>query len=374
MQFKIEKNSLLKGIDTVSNAIPNSTTIPVLEGILIQAKDKKLILTTYDLEIGIEYTIEDNVNIKKEGAIVVRGYTFREIVRRMPELDININVDKDGILKMECKGSKYQLSTMSAEEYPKLPEIKIENSVILEQRNLKKIINQTNFSVSTDEKRKLYTGSLFNVEKDKLTVVALDGFRLAIRTIKRESKKDKKSEFKVVIPGKSLAEIARILDESFDEISIGTEKGQAVFNLDNCKIVTKTLDGDFLNYNSLLETKADTKVKVNRSIFTESLERVMLISTAKEKKEPVTIDISVGKMKLTCISTIGNADEEIIVETEGKDTILKFNPKFFLDVLKNIEDEEININFSTSVSPCLITPVDKSKDFTYIILPLRTND
>ena len=374
MQFKIEKNSLLKGIDTVSNAIPNSTTIPVLEGILIQAKDKKLILTTYDLEIGIEYTIEDNVNIKKEGAIVVRGYTFREIVRRMPELDININVDKDGILKMECKGSKYQLSTMSAEEYPKLPEIKIENSIILEQRNLKKIINQTNFSVSTDEKRKLYTGSLFNVEKDKLTVVALDGFRLAIRTIKRESKKDKKSEFKVVIPGKSLAEIARILDESFDEISIGTEKGQAVFNLDNCKIVTKTLDGDFLNYNSLLETKADTKVKVNRSIFTESLERVMLISTAKEKKEPVTIDISVGKMKLTCISTIGNADEEIIVETEGKDTILKFNPKFFLDVLKNIEDEEININFSTSVSPCLITPVDKSKDFTYIILPLRTND
>ena len=374
MQFKIEKNSLLKGIDTVSNAIPNSTTIPVLEGILIQAKDKKLILTTYDLEIGIEYTIEDNVDIKKEGAIVVRGYTFREIVRRMPELDININVDKDGILKMECKGSKYQLSTMSAEEYPKLPEIKIENSVILEQRNLKKIINQTNFSVSTDEKRKLYTGSLFNVEKDKLTVVALDGFRLAIRTIKRESKKDKKSEFKVVIPGKSLAEIARILDESFDEISIGTEKGQAVFNLDNCKIVTKTLDGDFLNYNSLLETKADTKVKVNRSIFTESLERVMLISTAKEKKEPVTIDISVGKMKLTCISTIGNADEEIIVETEGKDTILKFNPKFFLDVLKNIEDEEININFSTSVSPCLITPVDKSKDFTYIILPLRTND
>ncbi len=374
MQFKIEKNLLLKGITTVLNAIPTRTTIPILEGILIEAKDKKLTLTTSDLELGIEYIIDENVEIKTEGAIVVPAYTFAEIVRRMPELDINIKVDKDNILKLECKGSKYQLSTMNADEYPKLPEIKIENSIILEQRNLKNLIKQTNFSVSTDEKRKLYTGALFNVEKEMLTVVALDGFRLAIRSIKRDVKGDKKNEFKVVIPGKSLNEVSKILDESFDTISIGTDKGQAIFQLDNCKIITKTLDGDFLNYNSLLETKPETKVKVNRLLFAESLERVMLISTAKEKREPVTIGISVGKMNLNCISTIGNAEEEIIVETEGKDCTLRFNPKFFIDVLKNIEDEEINISFSTSVSPCLITPTDDTKNFTYIILPLRTND
>ena len=374
MQFKIEKNLLLKGITTVLNAIPTRTTIPVLEGILIEAKDKKLILTTSDLEIGIEYIINENVEVKKEGAIVVPAITFTEIVRRMPELDININVDKDGILKLECKGSKYQLSTMKADEYPKLPEIKIENSIILEQRNLKNLIKQTNFSVSTDEKRKLYTGALFNVEKEMLTVVALDGFRLGIRNIKRDVKGDKKNEFKVVIPGKSLNEVSKILDESFDTVSIGTDKGQAIFQLDNCKIITKTLDGDFLNYNSLLETKPETKVKVNRLLFLESLERVMLISTAKEKREPVTISISVGKMNLNCVSTIGNAEEEIVIETEGKDCVLRFNPKFFLDVLRNIEDEEINISFSTSVSPCLITSTDDSKDFTYIILPLRTND
>ena len=374
MQIKIEKNSLLKGITTVLNAIPTRTTIPVLEGILIEAKDKKLILTTSDLDLGIEYIIDENIEIKKEGAIVVPANTFTEIVRRMPELDIKIDVDKNGILKLECKGSKYQLSTMDAKEYPKLPEIKIENSIILEQRNLKNIIKQTNFAVSLDEKRKLYTGALFNVEKDKLTVVALDGFRLAIRSIKRDVKNDKKKEFKIVIPGKSLNEVAKILDESFDTISIGTDKGQAIFELENCKIITKTLDGDFLNYNSLLETKTETNVKVNRLLFLESLERVMLISAAKEKKEPITINITVGKMKLTCISTIGNADEELVVETEGKDCTLKFNPKFFQDVLRNIEDEEIYINFSTSVSPCLITPVDKNKDFTYIILPLRTND
>ena len=374
MQFKIEKNSLLKGITTVLNAIPNRTTIPVLEGIFIEAKDNKLILTTSDLEIGIEYIIDDNVEIKKEGAIVVPAITFTEIVRRMPELDIDIVVDKDGILKLECKGSKYQLSTMNADEYPKLPEIKIENSIILEQRNLKNLIKQTNFSVSSDENRKLYTGALFNAEKDKLTVIALDGFRLAIRGLKRDVKGDNKKEFKVVIPGKSLNEVAKILDESFDTVSIGTDKGQAIFQLDNCKIITKTLDGDFLNYNSLLETEPETTVKVNRLLFLESLERVMLISTAKEKKEPVTISVSVGKMNLNCISTIGNADEELVVETEGKDTSLRFNPKFFMDVLRNIEDEEVNINFSTSVSPCLITPVDKDRDYTYIILPLRNND
>lgn len=374
MQIKIEKNSLLKGITTVLNAIPTRTTIPVLEGILIEAKEKKIILTTSDLDLGIEYVINENVEIKKEGAIVVPATTFTEIIRRMPELDININVDKDGILKLECKGSKYELSTMDAKEYPKLPEINIENSINLEQRNLKNLIKQTNFAVSLDEKRKLYTGALFNAEKNKLTVVALDGFRLAIRSIERNIKTDKKKEFKVVIPGKSLNEVAKILDESFDTISIGTDKGQVIFELENCKIITKTLDGDFLNYNSLLETKTETKVKVNRLLFLESLERVMLISTAKEKREPVTINITVGKMKLTCISTIGNADEELVVETEGKECSLKFNPKFFQDVLRNIEDEEININFSTSVSPCLITPTDKTKDYTYIILPLRTND
>lgn len=374
MQFTIEKNLLTKAIETVGKAAATKTPIPALEGILIEAKDKKLILTGSDLEVAIQYTIDENVNIKKEGAIVVPAQTFSNIIKRMPELDIDINVNKDGILKIECRGSKYELSTIDAKEYPTIATVKPENTVLLEQRVLKNLIKQTNFAVSTDEKRKLYTGALFNVEKDKLTVVALDGFRLAIRSVKRDAKKDSKKEFKVVIPGKSLNEVASILDESFDTISIGVEKGQAIFDLENCKVITKTLDGDFLNYNSLLETKPETKIRVNRALFYESLNRVMLIATATEKKEPITINITVGKMKLSCISTVGNAEEELVIETEGKDSILKFNPNFFFDVLKNIEDEELDITFSTSVSPCLITPVEEDKDYTYIILPLRTND
>lgn len=374
MKFKIQKEKLLKGINSVINALPVRTTDPVLQGMLLDAKDKKLKLTATDLDIAIEYVIDGDLEILNEGAIVVQASTFSEIIRRMPEIDITIEVDKEGILKIECKGLKYQLSTISSDEYPKIPQVDLEDTLTIEQRVLKNMIKQTAFAVSNDDKRKLYTGSLINVDKESVTVVSLDGFRLAIRKAEKTVTENNDKEFKVIIPGKYLNEVAKILDESFDFVKLGVKDNQAIFELENCKIITKILEGDFLNYETLMESQETTKVKVNKNILLDAFERVDLITAVKEKKEPVTIDIKIDKMNLSCVSGIGNANEEIVVETEGEDCSLKFNSKYFLDVLRNIEDEEILINFSTVVSPCIIKPVDKTEKFTYIILPLRASN
>ena len=371
MKFICEKNILSKGINSVINGISVKRDT-ILEGILITTKDNMIVLNTYNEEIGIEYKI--NANILEKGAIVVQAHTFAEIIRKLPDTNIEIYLDKENnLLAIECEGSKYKLATMKAEDFPELPKVDAKYNYELEQRSLRSAIKQTIFAVGTDEKRKLYTGCLFDVEKDKLNVVAVDGYRLAIRTIPINSE----NEFKMVVPGKTLSEISKILDDSFDNLRVGYAENQAIFEFENCKIITKLLEGEFLNYKSIIEAKGETKVKINRMLLQDSLERVMLISSpsvAKEKKEPVDITLEIGKMIISCVSTAGIAKEELIVETEGQEIKLKFNPKFILDVLRNITDEEIFIDFGTSIKPTNIKPIEKTDAYSYIILPMKTRD
>ena len=373
MKIVCEKEKLLKGINSVVRGVPTRTTMPILEGILIQTNDNELKLTSYDLELGIEYTME--CEVKEEGNTVVNSVMFSEIIRKLPDNDISIELNENNLLVIECEGSLYKLSTMNPDEFPELPKILVENSIETEQTVLKNMIRKTIFAVSIEENRPIFTGCLFEVINNSLNVVAIDGFRMGWVS---NSLSSASNNFKAVIPGKTLNEVNKIILDSFDSIKIGVSKNQAIFEMENCKIVTRLLDGEFLNYASVIPSNWETRIRVNKNSLQNCFERVSLISSSsieKEKKYPVKISIDVGKVLISCTNQTGDAKEEIYLETEGRELEIGVNPKYFLDALKAIDDEEIFISFGNNISPCVIKPVDEtSKDYTYMILPIRIKE
>ena len=371
MKIVCEKDKILKALNSVTKAVASKTTMPILEGILIQTNDKEVKLTTYDLEIGIEYIID--ADVKEQGATVVNAIMFSEIIRKLPDTEINISLNEKNLLVIECEGSLYKLATMNPEEFPELPQITIENSIEIEQNTLKEMIRKTIFAVSSEENRPIFTGCLFEIKNNKLNVVAVDGFRLAWKS---KFLQNNSNDFTAVIPGRTLNEVNKIILDSFDTIKIGVAKNQALFEMENCKLVTRLLDGEFLNYSSVIPENWETRVRVNRNNIQNCFERISLISASsieKEKKYPVKVSVDIGKVTISCTNQTGDAKEEMYVATEGQNLEAGFNPKYFLDALRAIDDEEINIDFGTSISPCIIRPVDEG-DYIYMILPIRLKD
>ena len=370
MKFSFEKEKIVKALNSVTKAVPVRTTLPILEGILIQTNDNDIKLTCYDQELGIEYIIKD-CQVSEQGATVVNANMFSEIIRKLPDTYINISVNENNLLVIECEGSLYKLATMNPEDFPELPEINVENSIEIEQNTLKDMISKTIFAVSTEENRPIFTGCLFEVKNNKLNVVAVDGFRLAWKSKFLQSNT---KDFSAVIPGRTLTEINKILLDSFDLITIGIAKNQALFEIENCKIVTRVLDGEFLNYSKVIPEKWDTRIRVNKNDIANCFERVSLISSSsmeKEKKYPVKVNVDVGKVTISCTNQTGDAKEELFVTTEGKNLEIGFNPKYFLDVFRSIDDEEIYIDLGTSISPCVVRSVEDDGDYKYMILPIK---
>ena len=368
MKFVCYKDTIIKALNSVVKGVASKTTMPILEGILIQTNEGEIKLTTYDLEIGIEYTMK--CDIIEHGSIVVNATMFTEIIRKLPDTEINISVNENNLLTIECEGALYKLATMNPDEFPELPQIEIENSIDLEQGALKNMIRKTIFAVSSDENRPIFSGCLFEIKDNKLNVVAIDGFRLALRNINLPVPVN---DFKAVIPAKTLNEVIKIISDSFESVKIGVAKNQALFEMENCKIVTRILDGEFLNYNSVIPTEWQTRVRVNRNDLQNSFERISLISSSsieKEKKYPVKVTVDLGKMIISCTNQTGDAKEEVYISTEGKYLEAGFNPKYFLDCLKAIDDEEIYVEFGSNISPCLVKSVENS-DYVYMILPIR---
>ena len=371
MKLVCEKEKILKGINSVINGVSSKTTMPILEGILLKTNDNELILTSYDLEIGIEYTVE--AKIIEQGNTVVNATMFSEIIRKLPSKEIKISVNENKLLEIECEGSLYKLATMNPDEFPELPKINVDNSIEIEQTILKNMIRKTIFAVSTEENRPIFTGCLFEVNDNKLNVVAVDGYRLAIKS---NVINEKANSFSSVIPGKTLNEVNKIISDSFDTIKIGISRNQALFEMENCKLVTRLLDGEFLKYSNAIPSAWETRIKVNKGNIQDCFERISLISASsieKEKKYPVKVNIELGKVTISCANQTGDAKEEIYVETEGKELEIGFNPRFFLDALKSIDDEEVYLEFGTNRSPCIIKPIEEG-NYIYMILPIKMKD
>lgn len=364
MKLICSKENLLEGINIVQKAVSTKTTLPILEGILIEADDK-IKMTGNDLEIGIECYVE--ADVKTSGSVVLNSRMFGDIVRRLPDSEVLLEVKEHNAVTIECENSLFEIKGIAPEGFPSLPSIQKENGIKMSQKVIKDMIKQTIFAVSTDENRPILTGSLFEYKAGKLTIVSIDGYRLALRTIKPNSELEDRS---LVIPGKTLNEISKIMQPVDEELTIYAAGNQILFDMGNCIMVSRLLEGEYLNYMGIIPKEHETKVTVNTKELLACFERASLVITNDDRRYPVKLDISDELLVITSNTEIGNVREEIRVEMEGKKLEISFNPRYFIDSLRVIENESINICFTTSIGPCIIKPL-QGDDFAYLILPIR---
>lgn len=365
MKLLIEKENLLTGINATQKAVAGKTTMPILECFHLVAKENTLYITATDLEIGIEYRI--STSIEGEGEVTIEAGIFSEIIRKLPDSTVTISTNEQNLLIIECEGSLFKVVTTSSDDFPVFPKINAEQTIKIKQNNLKDMIRKTIFAVGIDESRPIFTGCLLEKKDGIMNMVALDGFRLALQT--KVNIEDGTENFSVVIPGKTLNEVSKILTDDDEIITIGVEKNQAVFELPNCTAVTRILEGKFLDYQNAIPQEKDLRVTANKSLLLSSLERAAVMSR-DESRLPIKITIKDSLMVIQCVVQSGDVREELIVESVGKPLEIGFNPKYLIDAVKAVDDENIILDFGSSISPCVIKPKDK-KESVYMVLPVR---
>jgi DNA polymerase-3 subunit beta len=366
MKIICSKENLLDGINIVQKAVSTKTTLPILEGILIEATDR-IKMTGNDLEIGIECYID--ADIKRQGSIVINSRMFGDIVRRLPDSEVLIEVKENNSVVIECENSFFEIKGISAEGFPALPSIEKEEGIRISKRILKEMIKQTIFAVSIDENRPILTGSLFEYKSGKLTIVSIDGYRLAMRSCSSDNTTDGKDR-NLIIPGKTLNEISKIIQPVDEDICIYAAGNQILFDMGNCIMTSRLLEGEYLNYMGIIPSEHETKITVNTKELLACFERASLVITNEERRYPVNLDISEDNVVITANTEAGNVREEIKAEVEGKKLNISFNHRYFIEALRVIDNEMVDIFFTTSVGPCTIRPM-QGNDFAYLILPIR---
>ncbi|MTI49786.1 DNA polymerase III subunit beta [Sporosalibacterium faouarense] len=363
MKVKVNQKELAKAINIVQKGISSKTTLPILNGILIEAKNNKLTLTGTDLELGIESNI--NCEIIQEGSIVITSRIFGDMIRKLPDFPVEIEVRDDNNVYINCGNSKFKLIGQSSVEYPQLPKLLDEISLDIPKDLLRTMIKQTVFATAQDETRPILTGALLEVNNNEAALVALDGYRLALKNIKINCQKD----VKVVIPSKTLNELNKILDDNDADINVRFTSSHILFDLGNTVIISRLIEGQFLNYNDIIRNEYKSKVKVKTKDIQESIERASLLAR-EGKNNLVKLDITDENLVITSNSEIGDIHEDIPIELEGNDIKIAFNSKYILEGIKVIDSEEIEMNFVSNISPCILKPVGDDS-YTYLILPVR---
>ncbi len=364
MKIVCTKSNLLNGVQTVSKAVPNKTTMSILECILVDATQDVIKLTANDMELGIETVIEGDIT--EPGMIALDAKIFLEIVRKLPDNDITIETDPSYKTTILCEKAKFNIIGKSGEDFSYLPEIERNDSVIVSQFTLKEVIRQTIFSIADNENNKLMTGELFEIENDTLKVVSLDGHRISIRKIALKNAYDHK---KVVVPGKTLSEVSKILSGDMDkDVNIFFTDKHILFEFNNTLVVSRLIEGEYFKIDQMLSSDYETKIKMNKRELLDCIDRATLLVKEGDKK-PVIIDVKDTSMQLKMNSTVGSMDEDIDIDKEGKDIKIGFNPKFLIDALRVIEDEEILIYMVNPKAPCFIK--DEKESYIYMILPVN---
>lgn len=364
MNIICQKSDLIEGINIAMKAVPARSTMNILECIVVEAKDGVIKMITNDLEIGIETIIKGE--IKEEGSIAINAKVFSEIIRKLPDLDVHIEVDHNYSMNIVCGKAKFTISVRGSEEFPFLPNIYKENHVQISQFTLKDVIRQTVFSISDNENNKLMTGELFEIHGDEFKVTSLDGHRISIRKIRLNQSYP---DVKVVIPGKTLNEISKILSGGLeDEVQMFFTDKHVLFEFDNTIVLSRLIEGEYYKIDQMLSNDYETKLHINKRELFECIDRTTLLIKESDKK-PVIMDIKDNIMKMNMNTTVGSMDEEIDIQKEGKDIMIGFNPKFIMDALRVIDDEEIDMYLFNPKAPCFIK--DKEETYIYLILPVN---
>ena len=366
MKITCQKAELAKGVNIVSKAVPTRTTMAILECILIDASTNEIKLTANDMEIGIETIIEGN--IEERGIIALDARFFSDIVRKLPDNEVTIETDATFKTTITCEKANFTIVGKSGEDFAYIPIIPRNEPILLSQFTLKEVIRQTIFSISDSESNKLMTGELFDISDNILKVVSLDGHRISIRKVPL---KKSVADRKLVVPGKTLIEISKILSgEAENVVSISYTKNHIVFEFDNTIVVSRLIEGEYFRIDQMLSSDYETKVRINKKELLSCIDRATLLVKEGDKK-PIIINIGDELMELKIKSQIGSMNEEIMITKEGKDLLIGFNPKFLIDALRVIDDEEVTIYLMNAKAPCFIK--DDAESYVYLILPVNFN-
>lgn len=366
MKLVCSKANLLHGVNIVSKAVPTRTTMAILECILIDASTNEIKLMANDMELGIETRIEGD--IVERGIIALDAKIFSEIVRKLPDNDVTIETDASFKTVITCEKAKFNIIGKSGDDFSYIPYIERNEAISISQFTLKEVIRQTIFSIADNENNKLMGGELFELNENQLRVVSLDGHRISIRKIELKENYGSK---KVVVPGKTLQEISKIVNETVDEdVMIFIADNHIIFEFDRTTVVSRLIEGEYFKIDQMLSSDYETKVKINKRELLDCIDRATLLVKEGDKK-PIIMNITDGNMELKINSFIGSMNEEIDINKEGKDILIGFNPKFFIDALRVIDEEDVSLYMVNPKAPCFIK--DDDGRYTYMILPVNFN-
>ena len=365
MKFSCEKALLQAAISTTSRAVSPKSSIPALEGILLEA-GSDLRLTGYNLETGIRTIVP--ADIREEGTLVLGARLFGEIVRKLPD-DIVTFQSENYMVNIKCGMSEFNILGTDPEEFPELPTVEYQNSLILPQSRLKAMISQTLFAVSDNESRPIHTGSLFEVDSEGLTIVSVDGYRLALR---HESidKKEGAETFSFVVPGAALSEVEKICSDVDEPASVTQGARHVMFKVGDTMLVSRRLEGEFLAYRQAIPRNNTIHVEGDTRALLSSIDRVSLIISDK-LKSPLRCVFDSNLLKISTKTAIGDAYDECPLSGDGGGLEIGFNNTYLMDALKAAPADKVRLELTTGVSPCVILPTEGEENFLYMVLPVR---
>lgn len=365
MKVVVNGADLSSAVLKVVKAISGKTTNPILEGIKLSVKGDELILTATDTEISIEKTIK--ASTFTEGQTVVPGKLFSEFTKRLENEDEIELYQEENQLKISYSSSEGYISTLNPEEFPIINKEIREKSFTIKQKDFKELILKSSFACSQDEARPLLKGCLLEIEGDKISSVALDGFRLAIMRKKIEAST---GDFKIIVSSRTLNEIVRILENDNDVLTVIVQKNVMMVEVDGTVLVSRLLEGEYIDYKNIIKDNFISVVRVNKNQLLSAIDRASVVAT--DAKKIVRLDIKENYMTVSASSEVGKMSENVVINLEGKDLSIAFNSKFLTDCVKVIDDEFINLHFNTKINPCVIKPFS-GDDYLYLVLPLRIN-
>lgn len=364
MKLLFEKNDLLKGINIVNKAVSTGTTLPVLKCILIDASTNEIRLISNDMEMAIETIVQGT--ILEKGKVALDARLFTEIIRKMPDNEVNMHTDERLITNIKCGKAVYNIPGQDAEDFPYPPEIERDNTLSLSQFTLKEMINQTLFSLNMNENNKLMTGELFEIRNNMLRIVALDGHRIALRRLELAGDYEDR---KVVVPGKTLNEVSKIMSDEIDEqVTICFSNNQMMFEFNDTLVFTRLIEGEYFHIDNMISSDYQTKVTLNKKEFYGCIDRASLLIREGDNK-PIIFTVEDGSINLDINTTSGSMSESLEIEKEGNDIRIGFNPKFLTDPLRVIDDETITLYMINSKAPCYIK--NDTESYLYLILPVN---